>query len=65
MKRNSTLQQLFFAAVVSALTPYALFRVLRRSDHPVAFSLGLDEAAFRLSPEDLYDDLFDGEVAAG
>jgi len=61
----SLYKQAFFAALVAALAPYALYRVIQRGSVPVGFSLGLGESTFRLSPEDLYDDLFDGEVAAG
>ncbi len=56
--RLSLLQRALGAALVAAVAPYALLRVLDRK------ALHFD-ADFRLAQDEVYDELFDGEVAAG
>lgn len=57
MSKLSLSQRAFWLALVAAAAPYAFFRLTRRPiilpDRPLAF----DE-------HDVYDDLFDGELAA-
>ena len=56
MPHLSLYQRAFWVALLAAATPAAFFHLLRSSSAP-DLTLSFDEA-------DLYDDLFDGELAA-
>ncbi len=57
MSELSLSQRAFWVALLAAAAPYALFRLVRTPIISFDTSLTFDEA-------DLYDHLFDGELAA-
>ena len=55
--RLTLLQRALGAALLAAVTPYALFRVLNRGGLRLDLPIGLDA-------DDVYGQLFEGEVSA-
>lgn len=54
---QSTTQRFLWSALATAVAPYAFYLIAARHLRPAPFTIHFDEA-------DLYDDLFDGELAA-
>ena len=56
MNRTTT-QRLFWGALATAVAPYAFYLLAAKRLHPSPLNVSFSEA-------DLYDDLFEGELAA-
>lgn len=54
---NRTTQRVLLGALATAMAPYAFYLLAAKRLRPAPFNVTFSEA-------DLYDDLFDGEVAA-